>query len=98
MSAIRGSTHSKDKGLLPIEPPNIVFRPIDWNPEPIDWNPEDVPIGQRSAWGVPFPDCILHRCSNHFGLLRRCSQRDDHKLIPAVCPAARINWAEPSPS
>ncbi len=54
MSAIRGSTHSKDKGLLPIEPPNIVFRPIDWNPEPIDWNPEDVPIGQRSAWGLRF--------------------------------------------
>jgi hypothetical protein len=54
MSAIRGSPRSKYEGLLPIEPPNIVFRPIDLNP--IDLNPEDVPIpnGQRSAWGLRF--------------------------------------------
>jgi hypothetical protein len=56
MSAIRGSSHSKYEGLLPIEPPNIVFRPIDLNPEQIGLNPEDVAIlnGQRSAWGLRF--------------------------------------------
>jgi len=49
MSAIRGSTHSKYKGLLAIEPPNIVFRPIDLNPEDVP-----IPSGQRSAWGLRF--------------------------------------------
>lgn len=56
MSAISDSTHSKYEGLLSIEPPNIVFRPIDVNLEPIGLNPEDVPIPkrQRSAWGLRF--------------------------------------------
>jgi hypothetical protein len=56
MGAMKGSTHSKYEGLLPIEPPNIVLRPIDSNPEPIDLSPGDVPIpnGQRSAWGLRF--------------------------------------------
>src|SRR5262245_27558460 len=49
MSAIRGSAYPKREGLLQIEPPNIVFRPIDLNPD-------DVPIsnGQQSAWGLRF--------------------------------------------
>ena len=49
MSAIRGSAYPKREGLLQIEPPNLVFRPIDLNPD-------DVPIsnGQRSAWGLHF--------------------------------------------
>jgi hypothetical protein len=56
MNAARGSVHSRYEGLLPIEPPNIVFRPIDLNPEPIDLNREKVaiPNGQLSAWGLRF--------------------------------------------
>jgi hypothetical protein len=56
MSAETGSTRSKYEGLLPIEPPNIVFRPIDLNSELIDLKPEEVlfPNGQRSAWGLRF--------------------------------------------
>jgi len=54
MSVIRGSAYPKYEGLLPIEPPAIVFRPIDLNSELIDLNSEDVPIpnGRRSAWGL----------------------------------------------
>src|SRR5215475_14438404 len=54
MSSIKGSTHSKYEGLLAIEPPNIVFRPIALDLEPIDLKAEDVPVpnGQRSAWGL----------------------------------------------
>src|SRR5262249_12524333 len=49
MSAIGGSTHSKYEGLMMIEPPNIVFRPIDLNPEDAP-----IPKGQRSALGLRF--------------------------------------------
>jgi len=42
MSAITGSTHSKHEGLLQIKPPNIVFCPIDLNPE-------DVPMPNSSG-------------------------------------------------
>src|SRR5262249_4400241 len=49
MSATRGSTHSKYEGLLTIEPPNIVFCPIDLNPQEVP-----IPNGQRSARGLRF--------------------------------------------
>jgi hypothetical protein len=54
MSVTRGSAYPKYEGLLPIEPPDIVLRPIDLNPEPIDLSPQNVliPNGQRSAWGL----------------------------------------------
>jgi hypothetical protein len=50
MIAKTGSAHCKYAGLLPIEPSDDFFRPIDLKPEPIDY-PEDVPFphGQPSA-------------------------------------------------
>jgi hypothetical protein len=48
MSEKTGSAHSKYAGLLPIEPSDDFFRPIDLKPEPIaeriDLKPEDVPF------------------------------------------------------
>jgi hypothetical protein len=54
MIAKTGSAHSKYAGLLPIEPSDDFFRPIDLIPEPIDY-PEDVPFphGQPSAGKRP---------------------------------------------
>src|SRR5215468_3258670 len=49
MSAIRGFAYPKREGLLQIEPPNIVFRPIDLNQEDVP-----LPNGQRSVWGLRF--------------------------------------------
>jgi hypothetical protein len=58
MTAKTGSAHCKYAGLLPIEPSDDFFRPIDLKPEPInlkpepiDLTPEDVPPPnwQRSA-------------------------------------------------
>src|SRR6266550_1420535 len=52
MSAKTGSAHSRYAGLLlPIEPSEDFFRPIDLKPERIDLKPEDVPFpnGQPSA-------------------------------------------------
>jgi hypothetical protein len=48
MSANTGSTHSKYAGLLPIEPSDDFFRPIDLKPELIDLRPEPIDL-------VPFP-------------------------------------------
>jgi hypothetical protein len=50
MIAKTGSAHCKYAGLLPIEPSDDFFRPIDLKPEPLDY-PEDVPFphGQPSA-------------------------------------------------
>jgi hypothetical protein len=44
MNAKTGSAHSRYAGLLPIEPADDFFRPIDLKPEPIDLKPEDVPF------------------------------------------------------
>jgi hypothetical protein len=44
MSAIRGPDHSRYAGLLPIEPSDDFFRPIDLKTEPIHLKPEDVPL------------------------------------------------------
>jgi hypothetical protein len=51
MSAKTGSAHSRYAGLLPIEPSDDFFRPIDLKSEPIelklkpiDLKPEDVPF------------------------------------------------------
>jgi hypothetical protein len=43
MIAKTGSAHCKYAGLLPIEPSDDFFRPIDLNPEPIDY-PQHVPF------------------------------------------------------
>ena len=48
MSAIGGFAYPKHEGSLPIEPPGIVFRPIDLNPQDV------IPNGQPSAWGLRF--------------------------------------------
>ena len=48
MSAKTGSAHSRYAGLLlPIEPSEDFFRPIDLKPERIDLKPEDVPFPKR---------------------------------------------------
>ena len=60
MSAKTGSAHSKYAGLLPIEPSDDFFRPIDLKPEPIDLKPE--PIAERidlKPEDVPFPNWQL---------------------------------------
>jgi hypothetical protein len=44
MTAKTGSANSSYAGLLPIEPPEDFFRPIDLKPEPIKLKPEDVPF------------------------------------------------------
>jgi hypothetical protein len=69
MTAKTGSAHSRYAGLLPIEPSDDLFcpidlkaepidlkpEPIDLKPEPIDFRPEDVPFPywQRSAGKGP---------------------------------------------
>jgi hypothetical protein len=55
MSAKTSSAHSKYAGLLPIEPADDFFRPIDLKPEPIDLKPEGVafPKWQPSAGKRP---------------------------------------------
>jgi hypothetical protein len=62
MTAKTGSAHSRYAGLLPIEPSDDLFcpidlkaEPIDLKPEPIDFKPEDVPFPywQRSAGKRP---------------------------------------------
>jgi hypothetical protein len=52
MSAKTGSAHSRYAGLLPIEPADDFFRPIDLKPEPIDLKPEPIDLKPED---VPFP-------------------------------------------
>src|SRR6267378_8078822 len=52
MSAKTGSAHSRYAGLLPIEPADDFFRPIDLKPEPIDLKPERIDLKPED---VPFP-------------------------------------------
>jgi hypothetical protein len=44
MTAKTASAHSSYAGLLPIEPSDDCFRPIDLKPEPINLKPKDVPF------------------------------------------------------
>jgi hypothetical protein len=59
MSTKTGRAHSRYAGLLPIEPAEDFFRPIDLKPEPIDLDPEPIdldpePIDLKPE-DVPFP-------------------------------------------
>jgi hypothetical protein len=53
MSAKTGCAHSRYAGLLPIEPADDFFRPIDLKPEPIDLKPERIDLKPED---VPFPN------------------------------------------
>jgi hypothetical protein len=52
MSTKTGSAHSRYAGLLPIEPEDDFFRPIDLKQEPIDLKPEPIDLTPET---VPFP-------------------------------------------
>jgi hypothetical protein len=53
MTVKTGSAHSKYAGLLPIEPADDFFCPIDLKPEPIDLKPERIDLKPED---VPFPN------------------------------------------
>jgi hypothetical protein len=53
MNAKTGSAQSRYAGLLPIEPADDFFRPIDLKSEPIDFKPERIDLKPEE---VPFPN------------------------------------------
>jgi hypothetical protein len=108
MSAKTGSAHSRYAGLLPIEPADDFFRPIDLKPEPIDLKPEridlkpeDVPFpnGQPSARKRPrgFARFLIAFCTGIAATLLWQSYGDAaREMIANSYP--RLGWLAPRPA
>jgi hypothetical protein len=108
MSAKTGSAHSRYAGLLPIEPADDFFRPIDlkpesidFRPEPIDLKPEDVPFpnGQPSARKRPrrFARLLIAFCTGVAATLLWQSYGDAAREVIANS-YARLGWLAPRPA
>src|SRR5215467_14988113 len=92
MSAKTGSAHSRYAGLLPIEPADDFFRPIDLKPEPIDLKPVPFPNGQPSArkWPRRFARFLIAFCTGVAATLLWQSYGDAAKeMIASSYPRLR---------
>jgi hypothetical protein len=108
MSAKTGSAHSRYAGLLPIEPADDFFRPIDLKSEPIDLKPEridlkpeDVPFRKRQPSARKRPRSLTRLliafCTGIAATLLWQSYGDAAREVIANS-YARLGWLAPRPA
>src|SRR5262245_61403505 len=108
MNAKTGSAYSRYAGLLPIEPADDFFRPIDLKsepidlkPEPIDLKPEDVPFPKRQPSAHQRPRSLtrflIAFCTGIGATLLWQSYGDAAREVFANSHA-RLGWLAPRPA